>query len=168
MKVAKSHMDHSLEEKKYGRYSTLEVVFRGSLCVAATGAISPNFSIDGTELQSLTDTKTDSQVLAFGTDVSERGSSVVFLWSSEEEAPRDYVEEVLELSKAFLPQFLCQFFFTHCENTYFSPKWWSGLASQVREELARMMLNTNPYASPPLYLEHLDAVPWQYDSHAVL
>ena len=168
LRRVKMQMDHSFETENYEPYSTLEVVMSGSLSVAATGAISPNFSISGTELQLLTDMQTDVQGLAFGTDVSTRGSSIVFLWQTDEEAPRMYVQEILNLSRDFLPQFLCQFFFMHCENTYFSPTWWNGLDRPVKDKLTGMMLNTNPYYSPPIYLDDLVAVPWRYDHHQLL
>ena len=168
LRRVKMEMDHSIETENYERYSSLEVVMSGSLSVASTGAISPNYYISGTKLQLLTDMQTDVQGLAFGTDVSTRGLSIVFLWQTHEEAPTMYVQEILKLSPDFLPQFLCQFFFMHCENTYVSPTWWNGLACPVREKLTGMMLNPNPYYSPPMYSEDLVAVPWRYDHHQLL
>ena len=121
----KEKMDRSFQARDYTGYSTLEIVMNGGLSIASTGAISPNYSIGGKKLQLLEDMSTDVQLLAFGTDVSERGASIVFLCLSDDEAPKKYIGEVSCLHREFLPQFLCQFFFVHCENTYFSPAWWS-------------------------------------------
>ena len=165
---AKAMMDRSFESRDYQRYSALEIVMNGALSVASTGAISPNVSVGGSRLQRLEDMRADAQWLAFGTDVSERGVSVVFLWLSENEAPRRYMEEVLSLSEEFLPQFLCQFFFVHCENTYFSPVWWSSLKWSDKAAVKKMVANVNPYFSPHRYRENLVPVPWEVERHRLL
>ena len=164
----KEKMDRSFQARDYKGYSTLEIVVSGGLSIASTGAISPNYSISGNKLQLLENMTTDVQLLAFGTDVSERGASIVFLWLSEDEAPKRYIEEVLCLPREFIPQFLCQFFFVHCENTYFSPAWWSSLAVSEKEAVKKMVANVNPYYSPHRYRKNLVAVPWKMESRRLL
>ena len=71
----KEKMDRSFQTRDYKEYSTLEIVVRGGLSIAATGAISPNYSISGNKLQSLEDMTADVQPLAFGTDVVTGGQA---------------------------------------------------------------------------------------------
>ena len=51
------------------------------------------------------------------------GFSIVFMWEKGTEAPRSYVEEIAQLKGDELESMLPQFFFAHCENTYFSESW---------------------------------------------
>ena len=128
------------------------------------GAITPNYSITGNRIQDLEDSAVDAQYLAFGTDIGTRGISIVFLWNPEAAAPSVYINELLNLPRDLLPQFLCQFFFTHCENTYFSPRWWKTLPTRERQTLELMARNYNPYFRPPEYSYDLLAVPWEFQS----
>ncbi len=147
----KAEMDAELLAKDFRRYAMQEFIFEGPMLVASTGAIAPNRSIAGKTLQVLHDTSARTQWLSFGVDVSGRGVSVTFLWRRNEPAPAGYMKELKELKDDELPQFLIQFFFAHCENTYFLDTWWNALSSDDRLHLERLMSNWNPYYYPPKY-----------------
>ncbi len=147
----KSSMDAALVARDFGNYRMVEVLVGGPTSVVATGAITPNRTIGGNSLQVLHDPSRPSEWLAFGVDVSERGTSVVFLWVRDELSPTLYMKQVLALPDPELLAFLPQFFFAHCENTYFAEVWWTGLPKEDRNLLSGLMSNSNPYYFRPDY-----------------
>ncbi|GAB4372645.1 MAG: hypothetical protein Kow00114_34240 [Kiloniellaceae bacterium] len=147
----KSRMDHALLSKNYDSFSICEFLLDPPMNVAAIGGITPNRSPDGKNLQRLDSVTTDIQWLTFGVDISNRGISVMFLWEKSKSAPRNYMKEVTALNDVELSRFLTQFFFAHCENTYFSPSWWEKLSDHDRNYLTDLMSNSNPYYFLPKY-----------------
>ena len=144
-------MDRALIAEDYSNYSMVEVLLAGSTSVVATGAVTPNRTLAGKQLQVLHDPSHPSEWLAFGVDVGDRGTSIVFLWVRGEESTSLYMNEILELADPELMAFLPQFFFAHCENTYFSEAWWNSLGRADRVFLTELMENGNPYYDPPEY-----------------
>lgn len=61
------------------------------------------------------------------------------------------MDEVEGLTDQQLSRFLVQFFFSHCENTYFSQQWWDSLREADQNYVTNLMKNSNPYANPPNY-----------------
>ncbi|MFZ2102857.1 MAG: SEC-C domain-containing protein [Oricola sp.] len=151
LREIKAEMDQNFLNKDYAEYAICEFVLDTPMVVAVTGSITPNRSLSGKKLQTLHDPAAKMQWLSFGVDISPRGVSVVFIWRSIDTAPSEYMREVMALDDAVLPRFLVQFFFAHCENTYFSEAWWQSLSEQDRSCLANLMRNSNPYYSPPGY-----------------
>lgn len=151
LKQTKAEMDTDFNTSDYSRYAIQEIVLEGPMLVASTGAITPNRSLEGKTLQVLHDVSARTQWLSFGVDVSSRGVSVAFIWKRDEPAPAGYMKEVMALKDDELPQFLIQFLFAHCENTYFIDKWWKSLSVDDRRYLENLMRNSNPYYFPPEY-----------------
>jgi hypothetical protein len=156
----KGGMDGSLLAQDYSLYSTYEIHLEGPVAVAATGATTPNLTLGGKSLQVLHDPKLQSQWLAFGIDIGTSGPTAVFFWRRQEPAPEQYMEEVKALGDRQLAEFLMQFFFVHCENTYFAPSWWEALDGPKQEFLAELMANFNPYYFPPKYQLDRAVAPW--------
>jgi hypothetical protein len=157
----KKNMDTAFIAKDYSSFETFEVVLDGPLTIAATGAVTPNRTISRAPLQVLHDPGGRLEWLAFGTDVGARGVSVVFCWSTADPAPRRYVQELKALSDADLAEFLVQFFFAHCENTYFAKSWFGGLDAGDQEFVRRHAENWNPYYFFPKFELNRHITPWR-------
>ena len=87
----KALMDGQLLRGSFSGWSRTIINFTGPLCVASTGAISPNHDFDGKQLQVLHDPDQRIQELLFGIVSSSDGGAAVFLCRSEEAAPRAFV-----------------------------------------------------------------------------
>jgi len=162
LQVAKMKMDEVLITRKYDLYRYFEIILKGNSIVAATGAISPTFSLAGSKLQTLHDPNSVIQLLAFGIDVrSDNLISIVFLWDKEHLASQKYVNDLNALNDKELAEFLLQFFFAFCENTYFSKSWWDTLSNEKKNKIIELMLNTNPYYFDPDFNLNLSLAPWQ-------
>jgi len=157
----KGGMDKSLLLEDYSPYETYEIQLDGPLSIAATGAITPNQSIHGVVLQTLHDMEAQTQWLSFGVDLRDAGPSAVFFWPSNECAPKQYMEEVKAFGDRELAEFLAQFFFVHCENTYFASSWWEALGELQQKFMAELMANSNPYYFPPNYDLDRTIAPWR-------
>ncbi|MCH7792934.1 MAG: hypothetical protein IID31_11735 [Planctomycetes bacterium] len=160
----KHEMDEALTTSDFSSVSAHEFVLEGPVSIVATGAITPNLTLGGVSIQTLHDKEARIQLLAFGVDVTERGANVVFLWSNGDDAPLTYIEEIAGLDDKQLAEFLVQFFFAHCENTYFAAAWWDALSGEDQSFLDSMMQNSNPYYSPPDYDLNRPLTPWRLTS----
>lgn len=115
----------------------------------------------GQTLQTLHDPNANIEWLTFGVDLRSSGPSIVFLWPNDHAAPARYLDEALSLPSAQLAQFLTQFFFAHCENTYFASAWWERLNETQQYQLELLMANSNPYYYPPRYDLAQQLAPWR-------
>ena len=150
-KKTKTAMDEAYLRGDYSPYKTFRVKIKGALDIATTGAITPNRTLSGVELQTLHDTSAAIDWLPFGVDVEPGGASIVFLWEANAEAPHKYMEELQSLRDEELECFIPQFFFGHCENTYFSESWWRNCSDASQTFVRRLTANTNPYYYPLEY-----------------
>ncbi len=164
----KHEMDEALTTSDFSSFSAHEFVLEGPVSVVATGAISPNLTLSGVPIQTLHDKEVRIQLLAFGVDVTERGANVVFLWSNGDDAPLTYIEEIAGLDDKQLAEFLVQFFFAHCENTYFAATWWDALSEDDQSFVDSLMQNANPYYFPPEYELNRSLAPWRLVSQSRL
>ncbi len=156
----KTQMDEAILRHDYQRYETVRLKFQGRFSVGATGAITPNRTFDGTSIQILHDTNAEIEWLPFGVDIESDGFSVVFVFRKDFSAVERYMRSILALSNPDLEVFLPQFFFAHCENTYFSEDWWNAL-TQIDQAFARkLMANSNPYYYPPEYDLSIKLADW--------
>lgn len=157
----KELMDQALLSGDFADFETLRIDFDGPVGVAATGGVTPNRTISGVPLQTLHDSDAPSEWLTFGVDVGDAGASVVFIWHRSDSAPRRYLDEMIALTDQQRAAFLVQFFFAHCENTYFAADWWNGLDADSRLYMEALMANGNPYYYPPNYsLDAKQLAPW--------
>ena len=147
----KTAMDEAYLRKDFSAYDTFRIKIKGAIDIVATGGITPNRTLSGVQLQTLYDTSAEIEWLSFGVDVEPGGASIVFLWEANTEAPRKYIEELRGLCDKELECFIPQFFFAHCENTYFSESWWRNCSKTNQTFVRNLMINANPYYYPPEY-----------------
>jgi hypothetical protein len=150
-KRTKNGMDKAHLRRDYSFYRTYRVKVKGPLAIASTGAIAPNLTLNGVGIQVLHDVNAKTEWLSFGVDVDAADVSIVFLWEENAVAPFKYIKEIDALSDDELACFLPQFFFAHCENTYFAQSWWDDLGDDDRSFIESLTGNANPYYFPPHY-----------------
>jgi hypothetical protein len=160
LKQTKEEMDAALGSHDYSDFETCEIVLDGCLAIAGTGAITPNRTPSGVRLQELLRIER-FDVLGFGVDIKENQFSFLFHWSKTEKSACAYMAEVVALDDQRLAEFLVQFLFAHCENTYFTNSWWEGLRVYDREFLITLVENVNPYDFPPQYELNRRLAPWR-------
>ena len=131
----KTVMDEHLLKGDYSGFCRAIVSFRGDLCVASTGTVSPNRDLDGRQLQDLDDPAACIQELPFGIAATSEGGAAVFLWRRGHTAPQAFVRSLLKRDRRALPGLIVQFMFAYIENTYFSTNWWESLSIINREHL---------------------------------
>lgn len=158
----KLEMDEALIASDYDDYNTYEIKLEGRLEIASTGAITPSITLSGKRLQELHNLNQSVQWIAFGIDISDdKNPSIVFLWPKRHSASQKFVDEIETLDDNKLTEYLCQFFFAYCENTYFSSTWWNSLLDIQKKQIMKLMMNTNPYHYFPKYEYELSLSPWK-------
>lgn len=156
----KALMDQQLITKDYSGWSDTIIEFKGDLCVASTGLVSPNRDLDRRELQVLHDADTHQQAMPFGVVATAGGGAVVFAWRANELAPRQFMDSLLKRGKDALPGLLVQFMFAYVENTFFSSAWWSSLSNEDRKHLMSLADISNAYYTDIEYSPSR-FVPWE-------
>jgi hypothetical protein len=160
LEKTKAEMDTALVSQDYSDFETCEIVLDGSVALAGTGAITPNRTPSGVRLQELLGNE-QFDVLGFGVDIKPNQFSFLFHWSKIRKSASAYMTELIALNDQELAEFLVQFLFAHCENTYFAKSWWEGLRIYDREFLTKLAENTNPYDFPPQYELNRRLAPWR-------
>lgn len=157
----KSIMDEQLLRRDYSGWNRAVIHFRGDLCVASTGAISPNRDMEGNALQTLHDPDSEIQELLFGVVATADGGAVVFSWRACDTAPNRFVQSLLAKERQRLPSLVVQFIFAYVENTYFSSDWWESLSRVNRGHIENLAAMGNAYYSDFSYSSSLTFVPWE-------
>jgi len=162
----KAAMDKDLLAQEYSGWSRAIIRFNGPLCVASTGVVSIDRTVDGVSLQALHDLQTPIEELPFGVVTTTDGGAVVFLWRGCERAQRLFVESLLKNETRKLASLLVQIMFAYVENTYFSSQWWESLSEFARQHLNALAAISNPYYTAFQYLP-LKLVPWEITSASI-
>ncbi len=156
----KDRMDTCLLSGDLSLFEAVRIQITGKPTVVATGAITPNRTVQGNALQTLHDPTVKIAWLPFGIDVHEPECSVVFMHEADADPPRQYLEPLLGSSSMWLEAFLPQFFFAHCENAYFSLNWWETLPDADQRFVRKLAANGNPYYEPPKYDTSTRLIDW--------
>jgi hypothetical protein len=162
----KTVMDRQLLSKDYSKWRRAILSFRGDLCVASTGAVSPNRDWDGKPLQVLHDLESNIQQLPFGIVATADGGAAVFVWQAEDTAPQQFIESLLKRDNRRLPSLIVQFIFAYIENTYFSDCWWESLSGVDREHIESLAGIGDAYYTDFSY-SFSKLVPWEITSVVV-
>jgi hypothetical protein len=162
LKQLKLRMDVALMNRDPSDYISYEILLKGKTCLASTGAISPNHLLNGSVLQELHLAIEKLNTIAFGIMPRPNDElSVAFLWHKDHEKILKYIDDIDRLDDAKLAEYLVQFFFAHCENTYFADDWWGDLLKDQRTVIRKHASNTNPFYDLPVYQFNLGIAPWQ-------
>jgi SEC-C motif len=164
-RACKEQMDRELLAGDFGKLSSFTVSFRGPLCTASTGVVTPANDVKGRALQVLHDSDAEPEVLFFGLIATDGGGTAVCGWRPEHKRVKLFVESLADQG-ANLSSALVQFMFAHIENTFFSEEWWNGLTGEQRATLSRHAANFNPYYCQPVYID-APLVPWTVTSAAL-
>jgi len=157
----KTTMDAQLLSGDYSAWNRIIVRFRGELCVASIGAVSPNKDMHGEMLQYLHEITAQMEEMPFGIVATKEGGAAIFTWLKQDLAPRKFVDSLLEFEQKKIPSLLVQFIFAYIENTYFSDKWWNSLSIANREQIERLAAIADPYDMEFEYLPYTTFVPWE-------
>lgn len=156
----KRRMDEQLVRAEYSGWSKFILKFEGQLCVASTGAVSPNRDVHGRQLQVLHETEAvRQQTLLYGMVATETGGAVVFMWPSSETVARRLIESFGAGGQEGLPALIAQFMFAFVENTYFSERWWRSLPEETQQHLRNLALMSNAYYTDFSYISE-PFLPW--------
>lgn len=156
----KAIMDQYLLNNDFNSWSNTVITFKGDLCVASTGAVSPNRDFSGRILQTLHDPNTPQETLLFGIVPISSGGACVMTWLNSEKAPRDFVNSLLKSNEENLPNVLVQFMFAFVENTYFSEKWWKTLSFGMQNHIESLATMGNPYYED-FHYSYSTIIPWE-------
>jgi hypothetical protein len=157
----KGLMDEQLLGRNFFGWKSAVIYFRGNLCVASTGAISPNRDMNGNALQTLHDPDAEIQELLFGIVATADGGAIVFSWRAGDTAPNRFVQSLLAKEWQRLPSLVVQFIFAYVENTYFSSDWWESLSKVNQEHIESLAAMGNAYYSDFSYSSSLTFAQWE-------
>jgi hypothetical protein len=157
----KKVMDEQLLRNDYIGWKNVVIRFRGDICVATIGAVSPNKDLEGKPLQTLHNHDDEMQELMFGIVATAEGGAGVFTWRDGDAAPKACVESLLAKGRTRLPHLLAQFIFAYIENTYFSDTWWNSLSPADQHQIERLAGMGNAYYTDFTYSPSLTLVPWE-------
>ena len=87
-------LDQHFLKQDYSAWSHLVIRFEGDLCVASTGALTPDVDLNGHSLQVLNDPNAIIQHLFHGVVSTHKGGAAVFSWLSNEMAPTQFVDSL--------------------------------------------------------------------------
>jgi len=156
----KQVMDQALLADNYDVCEIAAIEFSGPLSLATTGTFTPDFDLEGRQLQDLSDTGRAIEWLSVSVDATSDGGAVVFCWLKGTQHPRSFVESFLGQGEHQILNLLPQLLFFYLENTYFSPTWWSQLPAGEQEHLRSLAAEPNPYYSERLF-KASSCVPWR-------
>jgi hypothetical protein len=156
----KTIMDAQLLKKEYPGWSRTVITFRGDICIASTGVVSPNCDFDGQQLQTLHDLDASMDSLLCGVAATSEGGAIVLTWPTAQDAPRAFVQSLIKQGENRLASLLVQFMFAYIENTVFSRLWWESLSEFNRSHLSALAGISNPYYTDIPFL-NFKLVPWE-------
>jgi hypothetical protein len=162
--LLKRIMDKQLLEGAYPGWQRVVIKFRGPLCFASTGAVSPNRDFFGSQLQVLHDPDAVIQELLFGIVATDDGGAAVFLCRTEDAAPKAFIESLIKQGSDALGNLIAQFAFAYTENTFFSKSWWESLSNFDRDHLSSLAWMSNAYYDKFSYSHSRHIVPWEITS----
>ena len=155
----KSHADTAFLAGEFSDWHFQVLDFEGEACIAATGGMTPNFTVQGQPLLGTPSYSVKSQVLLVAVVKGIKGPRVVFGWHAESTAAAQYVKSVLKISTNLLPSAVAQIIFAHIENTFFSHNWWQSMTEMRRLRISHLA-TCDAFLTHPGYTPE-NFVPWR-------
>ena len=81
-------------------------------------------------------------------------------WPTGQDAPRAFIQSLINQGENRLASLLVQFMFAYIENTVFSRLWWESLSEFNRSHLSSLARISNPYYTDIPFL-NFKLVPWE-------
>lgn len=127
--------DPALSERKYKDFSSLYIEFSGMQMMAACGAISPDFDVNGNSIQRLY--RMDNSVQHMAINILNDGDKIIFslLWPRHFEKCEIFSRSLVRLPEPDIVKKVVAITFGYLENVYFSDEWWSGLGEEEKREV---------------------------------
>jgi hypothetical protein len=125
-----------LRKATFEETAFLAIEFDQVADILGSNVLLPTCDFGGNKLQPLAiGSKID--VLTFSMIATSANSgAAVFVWHKQHDrACRAFVESLRKLPESEIPHALVGLAFSFCENSYFSPVWWSGLSSATKKTL---------------------------------
>lgn len=157
----KAAIEVALQAGDLSRWRSTILWFSGPLSVASSGVISPNRDLDGLELQNWIGRGSEQESMCLNIVSVEGGGAAVLTWPTEAQAPRRFIERLLQYGEAAL-SLLVQFSFRHLHNIYFSRTWWESLRSAQKVFICNLasLTSTEAYFAPLDFRSRTRVVPW--------
>jgi hypothetical protein len=152
IRATKHALDRLFLAESYDHLAAFELRIEGDASIVSTGCINPTNTLQGIELPGIQSRRRAIEWLAFGCDRLADGSiAVVFAWNPDQAPVEHLMAQIAALDDDALCAFVPQFFFAHCENTYFASCWWEALPCADKAFIRMLMSNLDPYGNPPTY-----------------
>lgn len=143
--------DKALKSADYSDLNSATIFFDGDISVASTGAVMPDFDLNGNRIQFIEDLSKDIDGLTFGVLATSTGGAFTFSWPAKNRICNQFVKEVITLPHPELASFLVEFMFAYVENTYFSESWWNSLSETKKRKISSLASTPVMYGMHPKY-----------------
>lgn len=140
LSVIKRNLDCRLLNKKYDAYDFLVIESPKPIPVAVSSIVNPTCDFKGNFLQDLSNLRIIPEYLAFNAFSSNNKGFVVFSWLREAKIIDNFINSLLEISKANIFSALINFFFSAAENSFISPDWWNSLDAIQQNKIEELFM----------------------------
>ena len=144
----KSRYDAVLKSKSFSDIKSCLFHSADAPTVVFSGCLYPDYDFFGNQLQDLTDSPVELDLITFSFAPMAQGWAFLLAWldgSSQSCVPFVKSLTVRAYEDASLEDLLFRFVVSNCENLALSPTWWDSLSEEDRTEIAR---SANYMANP--------------------
>jgi hypothetical protein len=135
----------SYKSQKFDNCESAAIYFTGELDLVVSGCFTPEFTLEGNELQSLDPDAGFVENIAINTLSTEDGFALVFTWPSQFTKCALFIDSLLSIEHQLLPSRLVELIFSYIENSYFSMDWLNGLGDEQRVAIESMARKSIQY-----------------------
>ncbi|ALO35410.1 hypothetical protein CMT41_12290 [Colwellia sp. MT41] len=128
----------SYKLQQFDDFESVAIYFTGELNLVVSGCFTPEFTIEGEEIQSLDLDAVFVENIAINTLSTENGFAIVFSWPSQFTKCAIFIDSLLNIEHQLLPSRLVELIFSYIENSYFSMDWLNGLDNEKRVTIESM------------------------------
>jgi hypothetical protein len=128
-----------LRNKSFSEYSSITIVTEPPP-INCCSYVNPAFFLDGSIYQDFNDLSLDLESFSFTVFTSEDKGFFHFCWSNKTNFSK-FFDQLLNIEKEKLVDFLIQMIFAYSENHAFNKEWWEGLHPQKRDHLKTIFMS---------------------------
>lgn len=134
----KTLYDDAFLKDDFSDINYVVISFNGDISVVSTGAVIPDFDVNGNYLQNIADLSKDIEGFMFGTVSTDTGGAFVFSWLSKFKLCNKFIDSLLAIPNDEIPSVLLEFMFGYVSNTYFSKDWWDSLDKSKQNKVRHL------------------------------